>query len=96
MTGGGGRERLTALYARHFIFSNPEDASLKLVRRTIGVDRTLDEFVFSFTHDRVVGWLWVFLQVLIGPGHSFLVLSATGKSLSIPFVPVVSIRGDRL
>jgi carboxymethylenebutenolidase len=57
MTGGIGKERLTAFYTQHFIFANPEDTELELVSRTVGVDRVVDEFVFKFTHDRVVDWM---------------------------------------
>lgn len=57
MTGGVGRERLTTFYRHHFIFSNPEDTALELVSRTIGVDRIVDEFVFTLTHNAKVDWL---------------------------------------
>lgn len=57
MTGGVGRERLTAFYANHFIFNNPDDTRLELVSRTVGVDRVIDEFIFVFTHDRMIDWL---------------------------------------
>lgn len=57
MTGGIGRERLTAFYRHHFIFNNPADTAMELVSRTVGVDRVIDEFVFSFTHDKVIDWL---------------------------------------
>lgn len=57
MTGGIGRENLTSFYAKHFIFSNPDDTELQLISRTIGIDRVVDEFIFSLTHDRVIDWL---------------------------------------
>ncbi|KAI0475615.1 carboxymethylenebutenolidase [Xylariaceae sp. FL0804] len=83
LTGGGGRARLTAFYARHFVHSNPDDTGLELVSRTVGLDRVVDEFVLCMTHDRVVDWLL--------PG-----VPPTGKKLRVPFVSVVNIRGDRL
>lgn len=83
LTGGIGKERLTQFYAKHFIFSNPPDTALELVSRTVGIDRVVDEFVASFTHDRVVDWLL--------PG-----VPPTGKHLRIPFTSVVAMRGDRL
>lgn len=58
LTGGIGRKELTSFYRDHFIFSNPEDASLELVSRTVGVDRVVDEFLFNCTHDRVIDWLY--------------------------------------
>lgn len=57
MTGGIGRKNLTSFYAKHFIFSNPDDTELQLISRTVGVDRVVDEFIFSLTHDRVIDWL---------------------------------------
>jgi len=57
MTGGIGRARLTNFYQHHFIFNNPDDSKLELVSRTVGVDRVVDEFVFVFTHNKVVDWL---------------------------------------
>ncbi|OJJ43490.1 hypothetical protein ASPZODRAFT_102831 [Penicilliopsis zonata CBS 506.65] len=83
MTGGVGRKLLTSFYAKHFIFNNPEDTALELVSRTIGIDRVVDEFITSFTHDMMVDWLL--------PG-----VPPTGKKLRIPFMAVVNIRGDRL
>ncbi|KAL2827284.1 hypothetical protein BJY01DRAFT_255739 [Aspergillus pseudoustus] len=83
ITGGIGREKLTQFYANHFIFNNPDDTVLELVSRTVGIDRVVDEFIFAFTHDKVVDWLI--------PG-----IPPTGKRLRIPFTAVVNIRGDRL
>ncbi|TGJ81882.1 hypothetical protein E0Z10_g6903 [Xylaria hypoxylon] len=83
LTGGVGREALTKFYRERFVFSNPADTALELVSRTVGVDRVVDEFVFSLTHDRVVDWLL--------PG-----VPPTHKHLRIPFTSVVNIRGDRL
>lgn len=57
LTGGIGRAKLTRFYRDHFIFSNPDDAALELVSRTVGIDRVVDEFLFNCTHDRVIDWL---------------------------------------
>lgn len=59
LTGGIGRENLTKFYRDHFIHSNAKDAQLELVSRTVGIDRIVDEFLFNFTHNKVVDWLWV-------------------------------------
>jgi len=83
MTGGIGRENLTAFYRDHFIFCNPEDAMLQPVSRTVGADRIVDEFIYQVTHDRVTDWLL--------PG-----VPPTGKKLSVPMVAIVHFRGDRL
>ncbi|KAG9605556.1 NTF2-like protein, partial [Aureobasidium melanogenum] len=83
LTGGIGRARLTDFYRHHFIFNNPEDTALELVSRTVGIDRVIDEFIFSFTHDREIDWLL--------PG-----VPPTGKKCRLPFTSIVNIRGDRL
>ncbi|KAG2013390.1 dienelactone hydrolase [Coprinopsis cinerea AmutBmut pab1-1] len=83
MTGGVGRENLTRFYRDHFIFSNPADARLQVISRTVGPDRVVDEFIYHITHDRTVDWLLP--QV-----------PPTGKKLAIPMMAVVNIRGDRL
>lgn len=57
LTGGVGREKLTHFYTNHFIFANPPDTQLELISRTTGIDRVVDEFLFKFTHDRVIDWL---------------------------------------
>ncbi|OQO06273.1 hypothetical protein B0A48_08861 [Cryoendolithus antarcticus] len=83
LTGGIGRENLTAFYRDHFIFSNPADTELELISRTVGIDRVVDEFIFKFTHDTIVDWLF--------PG-----IPPTGHKVAIPMMAVVNIRGDRL
>ncbi|KAF9468839.1 carboxymethylenebutenolidase [Collybia nuda] len=83
MTGGIGRQRLTAFYRDHFIFSNPPDMGMQPVSRTVGSDRIVDEFIATLTHDRVIDWLL--------PG-----VPASGKKLAIPMIAVVNVRGDRL
>ncbi|RDL36456.1 NTF2-like protein [Venustampulla echinocandica] len=83
MTGGIGRERLSNFYRHHFIFNNPADTELELVSRTVGIDRIVDEFVFSFTHNMQIDWLV--------PG-----IPPTGRHVRIPFTSVVNVRGDRL
>ncbi|KAL6834920.1 hypothetical protein V8C40DRAFT_261596 [Trichoderma camerunense] len=83
MTGGIGREKLTAFYRDHFIFCNPPDTHLKTVSRTIGPDRIIDEFIFCCTHTRQIPFLV--------PG-----VPVTNKPLAIPMVGVINIRGDRL
>ncbi|KAF8639983.1 hypothetical protein AX17_001229 [Amanita inopinata Kibby_2008] len=83
MAGGVGRQELTAFYRDHFIFSNPADAKLHVISRTVGPDRVVDEFIYQVTHDRVIDWLL--------PG-----VPPSGNKLSIPMLAVVNIRGDRL
>ncbi|KXX82210.1 hypothetical protein MMYC01_201708 [Madurella mycetomatis] len=93
LMGGIGRAKLTSFYRDHFIFSNPDDAALELVSRTVGIDRIVDEFLFNCTHDRVIDWL---ATTLIGVEYSIPGIPPTFQSLSIPFTSIVNIRGDRL
>jgi carboxymethylenebutenolidase len=59
ITGGIGREKLAHFYANHFIPQNPKDTELELVSRTVGIDRVIDEFIYKFTHDMQIDWLYV-------------------------------------
>jgi carboxymethylenebutenolidase len=95
-----GRSNLSTFYRDNFIFNNSADTHLELVSRTIGIDRVIDEFIFHFTHDREIDWLYVidFYQrirhKLISsrlPG-----VPPTHLKAAIPFTAVVNIRGDRL
>ena len=83
MTGGVGYTELLRFYKHHFIPTTPPDARLVPVSRTVGVDRLVDEFVFTLTHDRQVDWLL--------PG-----VPPTGKRIEIPMLAVVRFRGDKL
>ncbi|PGG97073.1 hypothetical protein AJ79_09346 [Helicocarpus griseus UAMH5409] len=83
ITGGIGRDRLTAFYTHHFIFNNPPDTHLELISRTVGIDRIVDEFIFSFTHDKMINWLLP-------------TIPPTNKPVSLPMVSIVNVRGDRL
>ncbi|OOQ89530.1 carboxymethylenebutenolidase [Penicillium brasilianum] len=83
MTGGIGRKKLTLFYAHHFVHNNPDDITLELVSRTVGIDRVVDEFLVCLTHNKPIDWLI--------PG-----IPPTGKTLRIPFNAVVNVRGDRL
>jgi carboxymethylenebutenolidase len=83
LTGGVGRSALTDFYRHNFIFNNSADTALELISRSIAIDRIIDEFIFSFTHDRELDWLI--------PG-----IPPTHIKVQAPFSAVVNIRGDRL
>lgn len=59
LTGGIGRDNLTNFYRHNFIFNNSADTNLELISRSIAIDRIIDEFIFKFTHDREIDWLYV-------------------------------------
>ncbi|KAK8203627.1 carboxymethylenebutenolidase [Phyllosticta capitalensis] len=83
LTGGIGHAALSHFYATRFVTVNPDDVALEVVSRTTGIDRVIDEFVFSGTHDRVIDWLL--------PG-----VPPTNRRFEIPMTCVVNVRGDRL
>ena len=83
MTGGRGRDEMIAFYGRHFIPNMPADTTLRLLARTVGRDRLVDEFVFSFTHDVEMDWML--------PG-----IPPTHRKVEVPTVVVVQFEGDRI
>jgi SnoaL-like domain len=83
MTGGIGYDDLKRFYAKFFIPGNPPDMKMKLLSRTVGTDRVVDELYISFTHTQEVPWML--------PG-----VPATGKSVDVIVVAVVCIRGGKL
>jgi len=83
LTGGVGHDQLKRFYKYHFIPSNPEDTKIIPLSRTIGVDRIVDEMIFSFTHTREIDWML--------PG-----LAPTGRFVEVPLVAVIHFRGDKL
>jgi carboxymethylenebutenolidase len=83
MTGGVGFSMLRRFYQYHFIHNNPADMRMTPISRTVGVDRMVDEFVLSFTHDSEIDWLLP--NVL-----------PTGRFIEIPMLVVVTFRGDKL
>lgn len=71
MTGGIGRVALSHFYQHNFIFNNSADTELELISRTKGIDRIIDEFIFKFTHDQMIDWMYVDLTFLgVDPGSS--------------------------
>lgn len=83
MTGGRGSAGLLRFYGTHFIPKMPADAGLRLLARTVGADRLVDEFVFSFTHDLVMDWML--------PG-----VAPTHRKIEIPMVAVVQFENERV
>ncbi len=83
MTGGIGYNDLKRFYAKFFIPGNPPDTKMKLLSRTVGTDRVVDELHASFTHTKEVPWML--------PG-----IPATGKRVDVIVVAVVCIRGGKL
>ena len=83
MTGGIGYDQLRRFYADFFIPSNPPDMRIRLLSRTVGVDRVVDEMLLSFTHTTDIPWML--------PG-----IPPTDKKVEVVLVSVVCIRGGKL
>jgi hypothetical protein len=81
MTGGVGQRDLFLFYRDYF--TNPPSLRMKLVSRTIGEDRVVDEMVVSFKHTEDVPWIL--------PG-----VPPTNKQVHIAIVSVVCVRGGRI
>ncbi|KAJ9607191.1 hypothetical protein H2200_008263 [Cladophialophora chaetospira] len=83
MTGGIGYDQLRKFYADFFIPSNPQDMRIRLLSRTVGTDRVVDEMLVSFTHTTDIAWML--------PG-----VPPTDKKVEVVLVSVVCIRGGKL
>ncbi|KAF2639937.1 hypothetical protein P280DRAFT_549779 [Massarina eburnea CBS 473.64] len=83
LEGGVGRRKLEEFYREFFVPSLVEDFEIRLVSRTIGVDRVVDEMVVSFTHSDEVDWIL--------PG-----VAPTDKFVEIAMVSIVAVRGGKL
>jgi hypothetical protein len=83
MTGGLGRQELRDFYQEFFIRGNPPSLSVKLVSRTIGVDKVVDEMAVHFKHTQEVPWML--------PG-----VPPTNRNVEIALVSIVGFRGGKV
>ncbi|KAK6544158.1 hypothetical protein TWF694_000865 [Orbilia ellipsospora] len=83
MTGGVGYADLHRFYKDFFIPNNPPSLRLRLVSRTVGSDRIVDEMICSFTHTCEIHWML--------PG-----VKPTGRDVSVALVSIVCVRGNKL
>ncbi|WP_339909392.1 ester cyclase [Symmachiella dynata] len=83
MTGGRGHDEMIEFYGKHFIPKMPADTTQRVLARTVGKDRLIDEFVFSFTHDIEMDWML--------PG-----IAPTHRKVEVPLVVVVQFEGDKI
>ncbi len=81
MTGGVGQKDLFLFYRDYF--ANPPSLRMKLLSRTIGEDRVVDELLVTFTHSEAVPWIL--------PG-----IPPTDEVVHIAMVSIVRVRGGRL
>ncbi|KAF2669731.1 NTF2-like protein [Microthyrium microscopicum] len=83
MTGGIGQKDLHRFYRDYFIPDNPPSLKMKLISRTVGVDKVVDELLVSFDHTQDISWML--------PG-----VPPTNKHVEVALVAVVCVRGGKL
>lgn len=83
MTGGIGYKDLHRFYRDYFIPGNPPSLKMKLLSRTVGTDRVVDEMYMSFEHTQVMPWLLPDVE-------------PTNKYVEVALVVIVCIRGGKL
>jgi hypothetical protein len=83
MTGGVGTEELTRFYSEFFLPSSPPSFHMRLVSRTIGTDRIVDELYIQFKHTVEMPWIL--------PG-----VPPTNQKVEIVLVSIVGLRGGKI
>jgi hypothetical protein len=83
LTGGMGQEDLHRFYDEYFIPGNPESLKMKLVSRTIGIDKIVDELFVTFDHTEEMPWILPSIP-------------PTDKHVEVALVCVVSIEGGKV
>jgi carboxymethylenebutenolidase len=83
--GGVGHDGVSSFYTHHFIGSDkwPADWKIRVVSRTVGETRLVEEFIVSFTHDVEMDYIL--------PG-----IPPTGKRVEVPHVVVVTFADDKI
>jgi hypothetical protein len=82
LTGAFHPEDLTDFYSE-FFQPSPTTLNSKLLSRTVGTDRIIDELSLSFNHNKVIPWLL--------PG-----IPATNRRIEVVIVSIVCIRAGKL
>lgn len=83
LSGGIGAPALRRFYEHYFLGRLPPSMRIRLLSRTAGPDRVVDELYISFEHTQEIPWML--------PG-----IPPTNKRVEIILVSIVSIRGGRL
>ncbi|MCJ1281703.1 hypothetical protein MMC26_001025 [Xylographa opegraphella] len=83
LTGGIGHKDLLRFYKDFFIPGNPPSMTMRLISRTVGIDRVVDEMYVHFKHTQEIPWML--------PG-----VAPTDMEVEVALVSVVCIRGGKL
>jgi hypothetical protein len=82
-TGGVGKRALLHFYRDFFMKGLPPSMKMKLISRTTGIDRVIDEMLITFRHSQEMPWIL--------PG-----VPPTNKPVEIGLVSIVGVRGGKL
>ena len=83
LTGGIGHKELYRFYRDYFMPGNPPSLKIRLISRTTGTDRVVDEMHVSFRHTQEIPWLL--------PG-----VKPTDKEVEVALVAIICIRGGKI
>ncbi|KAJ9211451.1 hypothetical protein DTO166G4_6965 [Paecilomyces variotii] len=83
LTGGNGAQHLRHFYENHFLQNKPPSMRLRLISRTIGADRIVDELYTTFEHTQEMPWML--------PG-----VPPTNKRVEIIMVSIVGFKAGKL
>ncbi|KAK3209273.1 hypothetical protein GRF29_69g1313378 [Pseudopithomyces chartarum] len=83
LVGGSGHEELARFYREYFMANQIPIFHMRLISRTIGVDRIVDELYIQFKH--TIDMPWVLPSV-----------KPTGKKVEIVVVSIVGMRGGKV
>lgn len=83
MSGGIGPNALSRFYQENFLNNLPPSMRLRLISRTIGADRVVDELYASFMHTHEIPWML--------PG-----VPPTNKKIEIVIVSIASMKAGKL
>ncbi|KAF2120043.1 hypothetical protein BDV96DRAFT_486203 [Lophiotrema nucula] len=83
MTGGIGQDELKRFYKDYFLPSSPPSFHMRLLSRTIGVDRIVDELYINFKHTTQMPWIL--------PG-----IPPTDQKVEIVIISIVGMRGGKI
>ncbi|KAF1952147.1 hypothetical protein CC80DRAFT_596775 [Byssothecium circinans] len=83
LTGGSGHEELSRFYKDYFLKNHPPSFHMRLISRTIGVDRIVDELYIQFKHTMPMPWV----LPCVPP---------TNKKVEIVVVSIVGMRAGKV
>ena len=83
MTGGHGHQELRRFYRDFFLTEAPPSLHMRLISRTIGVDKIVDELYIQFKHTCLMNWIL--------PG-----VEPTNQKVEIVVISIVAFRAGKV